>query len=131
MQIADDDQAHTIRQSIQLRGQELGDFTIQRDAGEAPWTEHEIEVIRDTMNQVALALENARLLQETIRRADRERVVTEISSRLWASTDINTILRTALEDLGRTLEAADAVIQLELPAPTHPDHPGGNNGHPA
>jgi GAF domain-containing protein len=127
-QIMDDDQAHTIHQPIQLRGKNLGDFIIQRDAGQAPWSQHEIGVVRDTMNQVALSLENARLLQETSRRADRERVVTEISSRLWASTDIHTILRTALEDLGRTLEVADAIIQLDLPAPTTSENSGGNHG---
>lgn len=107
--------AHTMVLPIRLRGQKLGEFILQRENSEAPWSEHEMDVARETINQVALSLDNARLLQETRRRAELERVASEMSSHLWATTDIHSILKTALEDLGRTLEASDAMIQLIIP----------------
>jgi len=39
-------------------------------------------------------------------------VAARISSKVWASTDIDTILRTALKELGTALDASEAVIEL-------------------
>lgn len=110
------DSAHLLRLPISMRGQQLGQLVLQREADEAAWNEDEKDMVRTTLNQVALALENARLLEKTRRDAMRERVVTDISAQLWASTDIHTILRTALLELGQTLESSEAFIQLDLPA---------------
>ena len=64
------------------------------------------------IDQAALALENARLLDETRQRAEQEKVASGISSKVWASADIDTILRTALKELGTALDASEAVIEL-------------------
>jgi len=112
--------AHVLRLPISMRGQGLGQLVLQRENSESPWTAEETEMVRTTINQVALALENARLLEKTRRDAVRERVVTDISAQLWASTDIHTILRTAVHELGQTLEASDALIQLESPVSPEP-----------
>jgi GAF domain-containing protein len=70
--------------------------------------------IEAVASEAAIALEGARLLEETQRNAERERILAEISSKVRASTDINTVLRTAVLELGRTLRAAEGVIQLEI-----------------
>jgi phosphatidate phosphatase APP1 len=47
------------------------------------------------------------------RRASRERSIGEISARIGAVSDIDSILQTAVEELGRKLSGATEVI-LEL-----------------
>ena len=65
-------------------------------------------------DQAAQALENARLLGETQRRAERERITTTIAGKVWSFSDIRTILQTALQELGTSLDATDGYIQLKM-----------------
>ena len=46
--------------------------------------------------------------------ARHNRVVAELSSKVWASSDIDTILRTTLTELTNTLKASQGLIQLEI-----------------
>ncbi len=75
-------------------------------------SEEHIRRIRTVADQVAVALENRRLLEETARRAEWERIRAEVAARVRASTDMETILRTAVRELGRAFRAAEGVIQL-------------------
>ena len=68
------------------------------------------------VSQLGLALENARMLEDTQEQAEREKLVGAISAKLWASSDINTILRTAVEEIGSSLNLTQAVVELEVPA---------------
>ena len=62
--------------------------------------------------EVAIALENARLIEETERRAQREHIVADISSRMLAANDIESILRTAGDELGRVLRVDRVALRL-------------------
>ena len=73
------------------------------------------EFIEQVTNQAALALENVRLLEETQRRANRERLVAEIVKKARATADVDTILRTTLGELGKSMQAVEGVIHLESP----------------
>ena len=53
--------------------------------------------------RVAQAIEEAQ--------AERERIAADISTKLWASTDIHTILQTAIQELSQRLGAAEGTIQ--------------------
>ena len=64
--------------------------------------------------QAALALENARLLDESQGTAMREKFVTEITSKIWASTTIDGILQTAVRELGQILDATEATIEIDV-----------------
>lgn len=74
---------------------------------------HLTSLLEGVGRQVGVAIENAQLFAQARQRADRERLSAEISSRVWASTDVDTILRTAVHELGRSLQASDAWIELE------------------
>ncbi len=76
------------------------------------FTEQEIRLYRTLADQAAQALERMRLFEETQRRAEWERVRAEIAARVRASTDIDTILRTAVRELGRAFRATEGTIQL-------------------
>lgn len=103
---------YTFQLPIVLRGQTLGQISLIREADQPEWSQDEMETIKTTVNQLALSLENARLLEELQYQVEREHLVSEFSSKLWASSDLNTIARTAIQELGRTLNVSDATIAL-------------------
>jgi GAF domain-containing protein len=92
----------------------LGLLLIQSLDAPYEFSGREIRLYHTLADQVAVALEGMRLLEETRRRAERERLAAEISSRVRASADVDAILRTAVRELGRSLRASDAWIELEV-----------------
>jgi len=99
---------------LKLRDEVIGVLGLHDVGRGRRWSTEEINLIEDVANQMALALENARLLDETQRRAEQERLTAEISGRVRASTDIENILRTAIRELGRSLHASEGLIRLEV-----------------
>ena len=68
-------------------------------------------------DQAALSLENARLLDETERSAQRERTINEINSRVRQTIDLDSILQTAVKELGQSLGAARVTARIgHIPA---------------
>ena len=61
-----------------------------------------------------MALERARLLEEAQLRARRESTIRKITDKVNVSFDLETILRTAAEDLSTALGASGAYIELGL-----------------
>ncbi|MFQ6099771.1 MAG: GAF domain-containing protein [Anaerolineae bacterium] len=97
---------------ISLRGQVIGALGLQEMEGGRRWTDDEIALIEAIADQMALAIENARLLEATRQRARREQLLAGITARVRASTDVDTILRTAVRELARALGASDGLIRL-------------------
>jgi GAF domain-containing protein/HAMP domain-containing protein len=103
---------------ITVRGQVIGMLACGPAAAEQGyqgengggrrWTEEDINLVKTVADQVGLALENARLIEETQRRAEREHLVAEITGRLRASNDPQTILQTAAQELRQALRARQA-----------------------
>jgi len=111
--------AHTTTIPLLLRGQSIGSITVEHE--QTALSAEDKKFIDSITAQAALALENARLVQQTERSAQYNRSVAEITSKVWSSTNVDTILRTALQELGKTLGASDGVIELYVPeTETHP-----------
>ncbi len=98
--------------AIRLRDQQIGSIVFWQDPERPSWTEEERLLLETVSTQIGLALENARLIEETRTTAARERLMGEISAQLRTSTDVDTILQTTLQELG-TLLGASGLIRLE------------------
>ena len=96
---------------ITLRNQTLGVMNIKTKGKTVP--ADMIDLLNNASNRLALALENACLLEQIQERAEREHLVSEISAKVRASTEIDTILRTAVSELGKTLAIDEVRIQLK------------------
>jgi GAF domain-containing protein len=59
-----------------------------------------------------IALENARLLEETQRSAANDRLVGQITARMRETLDVETVLRTTVDELYQTLQLDEVVIRL-------------------
>jgi PAS domain S-box-containing protein len=77
-------------------------------------SDDEVQMLSAFMDQAAVALENVRLFDQVQRRARREHRIYEIANRLRRSPDISTILQTAVDELGRTLEVDRAMVHLRV-----------------
>lgn len=89
---------------LKLRDQVIGVLDI-RSSTSQQWSESQLTLIRAIAERVTLALENARLFEETTRRADREKTVSEITTRIRSVSDPQLMLQTALDELKRALGA--------------------------
>lgn len=94
---------------MKLRGQVVGALNL-RFEGEP--TSDDVEMIEDIADRLALALENARLLEETQRRAARDRIVTQVSSRIRETLDLEAVLRTAASEMRQALGLDNLVVRL-------------------
>ena len=97
---------------IILRGETIGTLSVQVP-GTDPIDPDQMDLIRAVAERVALSAENARLFEDTTRRAERERIVSEITSKIGTSVRTENILRTTAKELSQLLEDADIFINLQ------------------
>ena len=98
---------------IRLRGQIIGNLKLNRANEGRPWSDDELALTQATADRVALALENARLLEDSQRRASKERVIGEVTAKISQSINLQNVLQTAVEELGRVIPGSDVVIQFQ------------------
>jgi len=108
-----DKQSTELSIPIRLRGQTIGVLDVKSKTGERQWTRDEILLLESAAERAALALENSRLVETAQRRAGRERAIGEIASKIGAVSDLESIMQTAVEELGRRIGGATEVV-LEL-----------------
>ena len=95
---------------LTLREQIIGQLHLE---GQQDWTPEERSLVEAVATQAALAMENARLLEESRQTALRERVAAEIIGKVWSSPNTDLILQTAIKELGRALHADEATVELK------------------
>jgi sensor domain CHASE-containing protein/GAF domain-containing protein len=111
---------------ISVRDQPIGHLTLESDE---PLSAEAIALAENILNQAGLALESARLLETSRRSAARESLVGEIARRVRTTTNIETILRTSIQELGRSLRASEGSIRLDTSAETTKPLVAGGDGH--
>ena len=97
---------------VKLRGEIVGILNVKTDE-QRKWTDDEMDVINAIVERAALSIESARLLQEAQKRADKERVIGEISAKIGSSSNLESVLQTAIQELGNTLPGTDIAIQFK------------------
>jgi GAF domain-containing protein len=98
---------------INIRGKNLGVLNIRQTGRSQSWSSSEIHIYQSIVDRISFALENARLYQDAQRRASKERVISEIATKVSSSVNMDNILQTAVEELGRVLPGSEVVIQFE------------------
>lgn len=101
---------------IRLRGEVIGVMDI-RTREEHEWDGDEVDIAEAVAERLSLALETSLLLRSTQRRAELERITADITGRIGASTQFESILRTAAEELSRVLGGSEVLVQIQAPEP--------------
>jgi GAF domain-containing protein len=100
---------------VVLRGQTIGLLNLRFSGTEI--SEETIRLAQEAAGRLALALENARLVDDARRLAQRERQVNLISAQMQQSVDLESLLKNTVRELGNTLGAPNTFIQLGKIAP--------------
>ena len=100
---------------IKLRGQTIGVLNIKATSKNREFSRDELNLIRSVTDRLALALENARLFEETTQRAERERLVTEITGKIRSHNDPQAMIETAIQELRTVLGASRVNIITQKP----------------
>jgi GAF domain-containing protein/HAMP domain-containing protein len=104
--------AQAINLPIKVRGSTIGEFSVAPDTGQADWNLEEVAFAQALIDQVGQVLENARLLEETERSARREKAVADAADKIHRSTDIETVLHSAIAELKRITGRRGISVQL-------------------
>jgi GAF domain-containing protein/HAMP domain-containing protein len=99
---------------IKLRGIEIGSLDVQTGDLHS-LDQDEMDMINAIMERAAIAMENARLLQESQQQTAKEQKIGEVTARIGASINLRNVLQTAVEELGRALPGSDVIIQFGKP----------------
>lgn len=100
-----------------LHGQNIGNIVLKRKGISSTWSERERILVEKVAAQVALALENSRLVDETQKNAMRNQVIANISSRVRETLDVESVVRTATTELRRVFDLKEAEISIGAPQP--------------
>ncbi len=96
---------------IRLRNEIIGVLNLKPN-GETIITQDEVDIAEAISERLSLAIETATLLRATQRRADIEKITTDISAKVSSSTRFETILQTAALELSRAL-GGEVIVQIE------------------
>ena len=101
-----------------LYGQRIGTIKLKRKGSETSWSERERDLVEKIADQVALALENSRLVDEAQKSAMRDQMIANISTQIRETLDIEAVIRTAATELRRVFDLKEAEIVI---GSAHPD----------
>ncbi len=106
---------------IVLHGQEIGRIKLKKRKGTASeWSERERDLVEKISNQVALALENSRLVDESQKNALRNQMIASFSTNVRETLDVDAVIRTAATELRKVFDLKEAEIvigQAEITKP--------------
>jgi GAF domain-containing protein/HAMP domain-containing protein len=89
---------------IAIRGETIGTLSVQVPDVKSI-SNDQMDLVNAVADRVALSVENARLFEETTRRAERERLVTDITAKMRSTNDPELMINITLEELKSALGA--------------------------
>ncbi len=103
----------TMSVAIRIRDQKIGVVNAHK-ADE--WTSEEINLLKALVEQLGVALESARLYQDAQSLAARERLISDVTTHVRETLDIETMLKTAVQDVRQALNLPEVTIRLGVPS---------------
>ncbi len=97
---------------IVLRGETIGTLRLQDVNTERTWSANETALLKAVADEIAIAVDNARLIEQTEQRAQRERLIADISRKMLAANDLHSIAQIAGDELGRALRISRAEVKV-------------------
>ena len=96
---------------IQVRGKVIGYIDAHKKKNRA-WTASEKELLSILSSRLETAMDGARLYQDSQERAERERIISETSARMRETLNVETVLETAVRELGDTFNFNLVKLQM-------------------
>jgi hypothetical protein len=101
---------------LKVRGHVIGVLDARKSseggADDDLWMSDEISLLESLAQQLGVALESARLYQDTQRRAARERVVSEVAAQMRESLDLTTVLKSGARGIREAMGLPAVTVRL-------------------
>ncbi len=112
-----------INAPIELRGQRIGAFKLRKEQTSKGWSEADQNLVRKTAAQLALSLENARLMEEIRSKANQEEMINSVVAKTQSSLNLESVMKKAVLEIGRSMHLSRVQIRLG----TEPCESGGGS----
>jgi nitrate/nitrite-specific signal transduction histidine kinase len=99
---------------LQVGGRVLGALDVHSTV-EGAFTQQDIEVLQTLADQLSAAIQNARLARASVAAAERSRMVSDLTSELSGSMDVEEVLRKTAISLQSALGQTEIMVQIQLP----------------
>ena len=103
----------TVAVPVKLRGEVIGVLHIESNDPHKTWKPDEISLVEAVAERAAFAMENARLFQDARRRASKERLISEATTKISGALSVENILLTTAQELERVLGGSEVLIQFQ------------------
>ena len=100
---------------VQVQKETIAFLEIRKNEDLQTLSDDKLELVQAIANRAALALDNARLLEESTRRASRERKVSEITTKIRSQNNPQAMIDTALEELKDALRVNKVELKIQKP----------------
>jgi GAF domain-containing protein len=97
---------------LKLRGQVVGTLALHEIENRRSWTSEEMALAEAVAEQVALTIDNLRLMDEIQSRAARERLIGEVTAHMRETMELDTVLRTTIRSIGDALNIAEVEVRM-------------------
>jgi GAF domain-containing protein/HAMP domain-containing protein len=97
---------------VKLRDEVIGVLKVNLP-GKRIWKSDEIGVVQAVADRIAISAENARLFDESQKRAAKEQVIGKISAKIGSSSNLDSVFHTLMEELGNILPGSEIVVQFD------------------
>lgn len=95
---------------IVLRDTALGAVELSGDG--VNWDQNAQELAQEVVNRLAIALDSARLFEDSQRLAERERLMNEVTARLQGASDMPGMLALAAQEIRQALKARAVTVRF-------------------
>ena len=102
----------TLMVPIMVLNQVIGVIGLEQESPDYTWTDQEISIVQAAANRAGITLENARLLEESQRRAVKERAIFDATARIGSALNIGNILQATAEEIERILGNSEVILQI-------------------
>jgi GAF domain-containing protein len=97
---------------VKVRGHVIGMIQAHKPGEAGEWATEEVALMETLAEQLGLALESARLYQDTQRRALHERLTGEIAAHMREKLDVDMVLQTAVREIGERLGITEVEVRM-------------------
>lgn len=114
--VEESDLSNHVSAPIVVRGETLGALQLEDSDVTREWSNDDLELLYTIADEVALAIENARLIEQAQSRAARESQLNQIAEKIRQAGGVEAILRVAAQELSQALDTSHANARLGAPA---------------
>jgi GAF domain-containing protein len=104
--------SHLLKVPISVRGQLLGRLVLRRDTDQPAWSDAENQLLVESADQIALALENARLVEEAHTRSNQLQFLHELTSAAAAQDNLEKLLADVVQRIGARFDVQHCGVLL-------------------